>query len=106
MFRLVVIILATWPALAQVPEFYRSVDRVTAGARKIMQFAFTVHDLKPVSACWAKLGLGPMAFNSGNLSDIRYWGKPIEIQQNFGWQRGRKVVYEWLQPVTSPNRRP
>jgi methylmalonyl-CoA/ethylmalonyl-CoA epimerase len=71
--------------------------------RKIMQFAFTVHDLKPVSAYWAKLGLGAMALNSGNLSDVQYWGKPIEIQQNFGWQRGRKVVYEWLQPVTSPN---
>jgi hypothetical protein len=71
--------------------------------RKIMQFAFTAHDLKPVSAYWAKLGLGAMAFNAGNLSDVQYWGKPIELQQNFGWQRGRKIVYEWLQPVTTPN---
>ena len=71
--------------------------------RKIVQVAFAVHDLKPVSAYWAKLGLGAMAFNSGNLHDVEYWGKPIDIQQNFGWQRGRKIVYEWLQPVTSPN---
>jgi glyoxalase/bleomycin resistance protein/dioxygenase superfamily protein len=70
---------------------------------KIVQFAFAVHDLKPVSAYWAKLGLGAMSFNQGNLSDVHYWGKPIPIQQNFGWQRSRKVPYEWLQPVTSPN---
>ena len=48
-------------------------------------------------------GLGAMAFNSGNLNDVKYWGKPVDIQQNFGWQRGRKIVYEWLSPVTSPN---
>jgi methylmalonyl-CoA/ethylmalonyl-CoA epimerase len=71
--------------------------------KRIMQFAFTAHDLKPVSEYWAKLGLGAMAFNKGNLSEVEYWGKPIAIEQGFGWQRGRKVVYEWLTPITTPN---
>ncbi len=78
-------------------------EKADAGREKIVQFAFAVHELKPVSDYWAKLGLGGMAFNAGNLHDVEYWGKPIEIQQNFGWQRSRKVVYEWLSPVTSPN---
>ena len=68
-----------------------------------MQFAFSVHDLKPVSDYWAKLGLGAMAFNKGNLSEVEYHDKPVQIDQAFGWQRGRKIVYEWLQPITSPN---
>jgi len=75
-----------------------------AGPEKhIVQFAFTAHDLKPISEFWAKLGLGAMAFNKGNLSDVEYWGEPIRIEQQFGWQRQRKVVYEWLAPITSPN---
>jgi hypothetical protein len=74
-----------------------------APEKKIVQFAFTAHDIKPVSDYWAKLGLGAMAFNKGNLSDVEYWGKPTEIQQGFGWQRGRKIVYEWLSPITTPN---
>ncbi len=79
------------------------VEKEAPAGRKIVQFAFTAHDLTPGSAYWAKLGLGAMSFNSGNLSEVQYWGQPIDIQQNFGWQRGRKIVYEWLQPVTRPN---
>jgi len=44
-----------------------------------------------------------MAFNKGNLSDAEYWGEPIQIDQGFGWQRNRKVVHEWLVPITSSN---
>jgi methylmalonyl-CoA/ethylmalonyl-CoA epimerase len=72
-------------------------------AQKINQFAFAVHDLKPVSAFWEKMGFAPMAFNQGNLSDLHYRGNPVSIQQAFGWQRGRKVPYEWLQPLNKPN---
>jgi hypothetical protein len=87
--------------LVHMPE---GMSKTAPAGRKIVQFAFAVHDLKPVSAYWAKLGLGAMAFNAGNLSDVEYWGKPMAAhQQNFGWQRGRKVPYEWLQPVTAPN---
>jgi hypothetical protein len=71
--------------------------------KHIVQFAFTAHDLKPVSEYWARLGLGAMAFNKGNLSDVEYWGEPITIEQATGWQRNRKVVYEWLAPITTPN---
>jgi hypothetical protein len=74
-----------------------------AADKKIVQFAFTAHDLKPVSEYWAKLGLGAMAFNKGNLSDVEYWAQPVAIEQAFGWQRNRKIVYEWLAPITSPN---
>ena len=81
-------------------------DEIPADApagRKIVQFAFTAHELKPVSEYWAKLGLGAMAFNKSKLHDVEYWGKPIPLEELFGWQRGRKVVYEWIQPVTLPN---
>ena len=71
--------------------------------KHIVQFAFTAHDLKPVSEYWAKLGLGAMAFTKGNLSDVEYRGTPTVMDQAFGWQRNRKVVYEWLSPITSPN---
>lgn len=71
--------------------------------RRIVQFAFTAKDLKPIAEYWAKLGLGNMAFNKGNLSDVEYHGTPVPIEQQFGWQRNRKVVYEWLAPITSPN---
>jgi hypothetical protein len=75
-----------------------------AAEKKIMQFAFAVHDLKPVSAYWEKLGLGPLAFNKSNLSDVRYHGKLVDpVDLEFGWQRGRKVVYEWLHPVSLPS---
>jgi Glyoxalase/Bleomycin resistance protein/Dioxygenase superfamily len=71
--------------------------------RRIVQFAFTAKDLKPIGEYWAKLGLGNMAFNKGNLSDVEYHGTPVAIEQQFGWQRNRKVVYEWLAPITTPN---
>jgi hypothetical protein len=74
-----------------------------APEKRIVQFAFTAHDLKPISEYWSKLGLGAMAFNRGNLSDVEYWGKPVQIDQQFGWQRQRKIIYEWLAPITSPN---
>ena len=69
---------------------------------KIVQFAFAVRDLKPISAFWEKVGFAPMAFNSSHLSDARYRGTPVPVQQDVGWQRGRKIVYEWLQPVSLP----
>jgi hypothetical protein len=71
--------------------------------RHVVQFAFTAKDLKPVGEYWASLGLGNMAFNKGNLSDVEYRGTPVAIEQQFGWQRNRKIVYEWLAPITSPN---
>jgi hypothetical protein len=71
--------------------------------KHIMQFAFATHGLKSVSEYWAKLGLGAMAFNKGNLSEVEYWGQPVAGEQDFGWQRNRKIVYEWLSPISSPN---
>ena len=70
---------------------------------KITQIAFAVHDLKPVADYWIKAGLGAIAINPSNLSECQYGGKPVEIRMSMGFQRGRKVPYEWIQPVTSPN---
>jgi len=89
--------------LIQVAADSEPAPPVIAPEKKIVQFAFAVHYLKPVSAFWEKLGLGPMALNRGNLSDVRYKGTPIGPELLFGWQRNRKVPYEWLQPASSPN---
>jgi len=71
--------------------------------KKIVQFAFAIRDIKPVSAYWEKLGLGPLATTQANLSNVQYYGKPIPPDLDFGWQRNRKLVYEWLRPVAPPN---
>jgi catechol 2,3-dioxygenase-like lactoylglutathione lyase family enzyme len=69
---------------------------------KVTQFAFVTHDLRAVSAYWHKLGFPEMSIEHDPLTDLVYRGKPGHFDQELGWQRHGKVVYEWIRPLKGP----
>lgn len=71
--------------------------------RTVVQFAFAVKQLEPVSEYWAHLGFPPMKFTHGKLRDLRYRGKPGEFDMRLGWQRHGKVPYEWIESLKGPD---
>jgi catechol 2,3-dioxygenase-like lactoylglutathione lyase family enzyme len=71
-------------------------------AMKSSQFAFVVRDVHAVSAYWEKLGYPAMSYTHPALSELKYRGKPGQFDQELGWQRHGRVVYEWIQPLKSP----
>ena len=73
------------------------------GGRTVVQFAFAVKQLEPVSEYWAGLGFPPMKFTHGKLRDLRYRGEPADFDMRLGWQRHGKVPYEWIQSLKGPD---
>ena len=69
---------------------------------KLTQFAFVTHDLRAASAYWHKLGFPEMEIEHDPLTDLVYRGKPGSFDQELGWQRQGKVVYEWITPLKGP----
>lgn len=77
-------------------------DLPASTGSKVTQFAFVTRDLRAASAYWHKLGFPEMSITHDPLSDLVYRGKPGRFDQELGWQRHGKVVYEWIQPLKGP----
>ncbi|HWR50325.1 MAG TPA: VOC family protein [Bryobacteraceae bacterium] len=73
-----------------------------ASAPAVSQFAFVARDTRAISAYWAKLGWPEMTYTHGGLRDLEYRGQPGKFDQELGWQRHGKVVYEWIKPLAGP----
>ncbi len=71
--------------------------------RSVVQFAFVVRDLEPVSAYWSRLGWPAMQITHGPLTDKRLRGQPADFDMKLGWQRHGKVVYEWILSTRGPD---
>jgi methylmalonyl-CoA/ethylmalonyl-CoA epimerase len=69
-----------------------------AGRGPIVQFAFAVRDLKPVSEFWARLGFPAMTITRSQSRDMTYRGTPGQFEQVIGWQRHGRIPYEWCVP--------
>ena len=80
-----------------------AVDPDNPSGRTVVQFAFAVKRLEPVSEYWARLGFPPMKFTHGKLRDLRYRGAPGQFDMRLGWQRHGKVPYEWIQSLKGPD---
>lgn len=70
--------------------------------RKVVQYAFTVHQLEPVLDFWSVLGFSERSVTHPPLWDLRYRGKPADFDAELGWQRHGRVVYEWIRPLKGP----
>ncbi len=68
----------------------------------VTQYAFVARDTHAVSDYWARLGWPAMTYTHGELRDLEYRGKPGRFDQELGWQRHGKVVYEWIKPLKGP----
>jgi hypothetical protein len=77
-------------------------DLPEATGPAVSQFAFVARDLRAVSAYWQKLGFPEMSFTHPPLTNLVYRSKPGRFDQQLGWQRHGKVVYEWIQPLKGP----
>jgi catechol 2,3-dioxygenase-like lactoylglutathione lyase family enzyme len=66
------------------------------------QFAFVVRDPEPVSLFWKRVGFPELSLTHGILRDRSYRGQPGFFDQELGWQRHGKVVYEWCIPLKGP----
>jgi catechol 2,3-dioxygenase-like lactoylglutathione lyase family enzyme len=77
-------------------------EHSAASGRAVSQYAFVARETRAVSAYWAKLGFPEMTYTHGSLSNLRYRGKPGTFDQELGWQRHGKVVYEWIWPLKGP----
>ncbi len=71
--------------------------------RTVVQFAFAVKRLEPVSEYWARLGFPPMRFTHGKLRELRYRGRPGGFDMRLGWQRHGQAPYEWIQSLKGPD---
>jgi catechol 2,3-dioxygenase-like lactoylglutathione lyase family enzyme len=69
---------------------------------KLSQYGIVVRDLRAVSAYWHKLGFPEMTYTHDPLTDIEYRGGMGQFDQELGWHRFGKVVYEWIQPLKGP----
>jgi len=79
------------------------VDRGAAAPdRKVVQFAFTVHQLEPVLDFWSRLGFTERSVTHPPLWDLRYHDQPGQFDAVLGWQRHGRVVYEWIAPLKGP----
>ena len=67
------------------------------------QFAFVVRNPQPVSLFWKRLGFPELSLTHGVVRDLSYRGQPGFFDQELGWQRHGKVVYEWCMPLKGPN---
>jgi methylmalonyl-CoA/ethylmalonyl-CoA epimerase len=88
--------------LISVPPFLDEELPETAGLSQVTQFAFVARDIHAVSAYWQKLGFPAMDFTHPALTNRAYRGQPGRFDQELGWQRQGKVVYEWIQPLAGP----
>ncbi len=77
-------------------------ERAGAGDHTLSQYAFVVRDMRSVSAFWKKLGWPEMSYTHGKLLDLQYRGKTGQFDQELGWQRHGKIVYEWIVPLKGP----
>lgn len=66
------------------------------------QFAFVVRDPQAISLFWKRLGFPEISLTRGVLRDLSYRGQPGTFDQELGWQRHGKVVYEWCIPLRGP----
>lgn len=69
---------------------------------QVTQFAFVAKDTHAASEYWRKAGFPAMSFTHGTLTDPVYRGQPGRFDQELGWQRHGKVVYEWILPLKGP----
>ena len=67
------------------------------------QFAFVVRNPQPVSLFWKRLGFPELSLTHSVLRDLSYRGQPGFFDQELGWQRHGKVVYEWCIPLKGPS---
>jgi len=83
-----------WPAAGQLPEFYKSVDRIT----------WVVEDLDRAVQGWTKLGFSGIEDRGEvDLESARVRGKPAAA--HFRWAAGRlgEVAVDWVQPLSGEN---
>jgi len=70
---------------------------------RIIQFAFVIDSLPPVSAYWKKLGFPEFEVTHPALTGLFYKGQPAKYEQDLGWQKHGAVPFEWcVPPADSP----
>ncbi len=72
-------------------------------ARTIMQNAWVVDDVEQACLSWTKsIGVGPFFIYEfvGKFSDVKYYGKPAELDIIVGLAHAGSVQIELIQPVT------
>ena len=43
-----------------------------------------------------------MSFTHPAIGDLRYHGRPGDLDADLGWQKHGRVEYEWVQPTKGP----
>ena len=87
--RLLVLLLAAVPALAQLPEFYKSVDRIV----------WVVDDVDRVVSAWKTTGLVSVRDNDIVRVAVRHRGAHVESRMRWAVVRLGDHVIDFIQPV-------
>lgn len=75
-----------------------------AGPALVSHFGSVVWNPAAVSAYWEKLGLPAIPMQHATpREDSRYWGKPLSLSFEVGFQRHTQFRYEWISPPASPS---
>jgi methylmalonyl-CoA/ethylmalonyl-CoA epimerase len=69
---------------------------------RLTQFAFLSRDLAGPSAYWSRLGLPAFELTHPAIRERVYRGQPAAFDQELGWQRHGKVVFEWIRSLAGP----
>jgi hypothetical protein len=93
MLRLFSILLTIWPAAAQVPEIYRSVERVT----------WIVDDVDRVTQGWEKLGLLQIDLRSEIELPVTFRGETTNAKVRIASGSLGDVRVDWIQPLGGRN---
>ena len=78
--------------LGQLPDCYKSVDRVV----------WVVKDVKTVMAGWEKMGAAVEDHGVAGHKAI-FRGRPVDVSLHLGWGRLGDLLVEWVQPLGGEN---
>ena len=92
--RLLLLSLAAWPALAQLPDFYRTVNRMS----------WVVGDLDRATQGWSKLGFAQIRdLGEVELPEVQYRGQPAAVKVRVASGSLGDVRVDWIQPLGGQN---
>jgi len=78
-------------------------DAAATAPALVSHFGSVVWDAAAVSAYWEKLGFPAFPMQHATpRADSRYWGQPLLLAFEVGFQRHTQFRYEWISPPPSP----
>lgn len=93
MLRLIVLLACVLPAFAQLPEFYKTVNRVT----------WVTKDTARAAAAWEKLGLTGLETPSETAMPVEFRGKPATARIRYATATLGNVVIDFVEPLGGEN---